>query len=754
MKKILVLIFTLLMMTHVFADFVAKKIEVVGLQHISRETLFSYLPVKEGARITTGKTAEIIHALYQTGFFDNVSIAHHGDALVITVVERPAIGAINIIGNKEITKKQLTDVLRDTGIVEGEIFSQAALTNFESSLTQQYYSMGRYNAVVKTEAVKQARNRMVLNIKIFEGEVASIKKINIVGNQAFSTSTLLKNFALTTSGLFTWITHADRYSKEKLDADLEKLHAFYLDHGYLRFKVDNSDVNMTKDKKGIYITIHVTEGAVYHISGFNVSGVLLGKNAEIKNLITLKTGDVFSRQAIIDITKSIEKFVGDYGYAMPMINANPVIDDAKKQVFIKFEINPKDKIYIRRINFVGNVKTNDEVLRREMRQQEDSLFSYSKINESKRRLANLGYLQDVESKMEPVPDHPDEVDLIYKVKEVASAMANFQVGYSDVDGFLYGVSVDERNFLGMGKTVGVNFNNSSYNRVYSFNYYNPYYTPDNISFGFNAYAQKTTPGHIDLSSYTSDNYGFTNSYGIPLSDYMRLTGGYGYNYTDIKTSDSSASEVKSFVQEHGRVYNQAKLIGGWSYNDLDQAIFPLQGWTHALDAELDAPLTRDSLNYYKTGYAMGWYRPIVHDFIFHARAGVNYGHGFGNTAHEFPFFSNFYAGGNGTVRGFEGGSLGPRDSNNDPIGGNFAVSGSVGIIIPHPLKDVLRTTVFVDAGNVYDHLSLTKMRSAAGIQAEWRSPIGAVLVFTLAQPLKKYDDDRTQVFDFSFGTSF
>ena len=755
-KKILIVVVTfwLMMSASAAVNFVAQKIEVSGLQHISRQTLMSYLPVQEGSMITPVKTAEIIHALYKTGFFDDVSLAHRDNVLFITVVERPAIGTISIVGNKEITRKQLTEVMRDSGIAEGEIFSQAALTSFTNSLTQQYYSMGRYNAIVKVTTAKQERNRVAININIAEGEVAKIKKITIVGNHAFNTSTLLKNFALTTSGFFTFITHSDRYSKEKLDADLEKLRTFYLDHGYLRFKIDSSNTDMNANKTGIYITIYVTEGAVYHISGFDVSGILLGKSTEIRDLITLKRGDTFSRQTIIDITTSIEKFLGDYGYATPVIAADPVINDAQKQVWIKFAINPKHKTYIRRISFSGNTKTNDEVLRREMRQQEDALFSYSKINESKRRLSNLGYLQDIESKMEPTPEDPDVVDLVYKVKEVASAMANFQVGYSDVDGFLYGISVNEHNFMGTGKEVGLQFNNSSYNRVYGFTYYNPYYTPDNVSFGLNIYAEKTTPGHIDLSSYTANNYGFSSSYGIPLSDYMRLSGGYGYAYTQIKTNNNSSNEVRKYIQDRGRIFNEGKLTGSWSYNDLDRAIFPLKGWLHGVDAEVDIPVTSSSLKYYKTDYSMSWYRPLVKDFIFHARALVDYGNGFGNTE-ALPFFANYYAGGISTVRGFEGSSLGPRDSNNNPIGGAFAVSGSLGVIVPHPLQDVVRTTVFIDAGNVYrKEISLRNLRSSCGIQAEWRSPLGAVLIFVIAQPIKRYDGDRTQLFDFSFGTSF
>jgi len=754
MKKILIAILVFFMTISALADFVVKKINVEGLHHITRETFLTYLPVKEGSQMSSAKTAEVIRALYKTGFFDNVSISRHGDELFISVVERSVIGSINISGNKEITKKQLTDVLRDAGLVEGEIFSQAALTSFENNLTQQYYSMGRYNATVKAEVVPAERNRMLIKIKINEGDEAKIKSIKIVGNKAFTTSQLLKNFALTTSGLFTFFTHSDRYAKEKLDADLEKLHSFYLDNGYLRFKIDSSSADMTPDRKGVNIVIYITEGSVYRISGFSVNGFLLGKDAEITKLITLKRGEIFSRQTMVDITTNIERFLGDYGYAMPVISTAPVVNDAEKQVFVKFNIDPKQKVYVRRISFSGNTKTNDEVLRREMRQQEDALFSYSKINESKRRLANLGYLQDVESKMDPVPGKTDIVDLTYKVKEVSSAMANFQVGYSDVDSFLFGISVNERNFMGTGKEVGIQFNNSAYNRIYAFNYYDPYFTPDNISMGVNAYAEKVTPGHIDLSSYTSNNYGFTNTFGIPLSDNMRLSGGYGYNYTEIKTNNGTSTEVKNFVKKNGRVFNQAKLLGGWSYNNLDRAIFPTNGWVHAVNAEVDAPVTSDSSQYYKGDYVMHWYLPLFKDFIFHPRATVDYGNGFGKTK-DLPFYVNYYAGGIGTVRGFEGSSLGPRDSNNNPIGGNFAASGSLGLIIPTPIQDVVRTTAFVDAGNVYDHkISLNKLRSSYGVQVEWRSPLGAVLVFVLAQPISRYTGDRTQTFDFSFGTSF
>lgn len=770
--KRIVLVLCFLIATAANAEqFVINKIQVVGLQRISLGTFLSYLPVKEGDRIDATQTSSIIRALYQTGFFNNVQLARKNGNLIISVVERPVIGSIKVSGNKKISKKQLDEIFKNANFVEGEVFDNSLLNSLVQSLTQQYYNMGLYNATIRTSVNTAERNRVTVNINIAEGPTAKIKAIHIIGNTAFTEKQLLKNFTLTTSSIFTWFSSNDQYSKEKLDADLEKLRSFYFDHGYLHFRVDSAQVSITPDKKHIYITIHVIEGAVYKIKGYTISGNLIGQDKAIKQLITLHPGDVFSRKDILDIKSNIEKLMGEYGYGMPDIKIVPQVDEVKHAVLVQFHVEPGHRVYIRRINFSGNTKTHDEVLRRELRQQEGALFSISKQEESKRRIQNLGYIQDVDAKIEPVPGDPDEVDLTYNVKETSSTSANFQVGYSDADGILYGISLNEQNFLGTGKAISLGFDNSRDNKTYNFSYYDPYFTVNNISMMTNIYAQKNTPGVIDLSSYSANIYGGTMIFGIPFSDYNRLNLGYGFEHIDVGTGLNSAQHVIDFTQQYGTSYNNVKLVTGWTYSDQDRAIFPTNGISHSLNINFAIPVGKKSVDYYTLDYNASYYYPIYKSFIFHARGEVGYGDGYGKTK-ELPFFKHFYCGGIDTVRGFQASTLGPLDEFGNPLGGNMITVLSGSIIFPNPVGDSLRTSVFADVGNAFDnrpvdkrespaiialetpsHFGFNRMRASVGVQGEWRSPLGP-LVFSFAKPVNRHSSDSIDCFQFNIGTSF
>lgn len=744
----------ILCISSAFAEsFIVKKIEVEGLQKISLGTVLSYLPVKEGDRIDTSQTPEIIRALYKTGFFGDVDVSMSNSVLYVKVTERPVISTINISGNDKITKKQLLTVLKEIGLTEGQVLDSSILSGMQQALVQQYYNLGYYNVRVDMDVVSDKQNKVIVNIKVHEGPVATIKKIEVIGNESFDEKTLLNLFSLSTHKWWKFWSDADQYSKEKLDGDLEKLHSFYLDKGYLKFKVDSTQVSITPDKKHIYIIIHVEEGFIYHVSGVSVTGKLLGKGDEIKKMVYIVPGDTFSRQATLRVTANLTRLYGDLGYAMPDIKTEPVINEKNKTVFIKFVVDPGKKIYVRRINFAGNTKTNEYVLRREMRQQEGAVYSMSKVNESKRRLANLGYLENIDVKMEPVPGQPDQVDLIYNVKETSSAEAKLQMGYSTADGLIYGASLDEQNFLGTGRNVAVQFDNSSSVQNYSISYYNPYFTMNNVSLKIAAFAQRTDPSDEDESTYTMDVYGASAIYGIPLSDFNRANFGYGYEYTDLNESSGSPKEVTDFIDKFGSTFNQVKLIAGWRYDKLDRAIYPTEGFAQSVNTEIYVPVSSNDLEFYKATYRNVYYKPIGKRFIFNVRSEFGYGNGFGDTG-PLPFFKNFFLGGMHSVRGFQNNSLGPKDSNGDPIGGAASENASIGIILPPFIMDSLRMTVFVDGGNLYEHgFSLDKIRSSTGIQFDWRSPIGP-LAFSLATPIKSYDGDDEQIFDFSIGMSF
>lgn len=736
------------------APFVVKKISVVGLNRITLDTVKSYLPVRVGETVDAAKTADIIRTLYKTGFFSNVDLAEQGDTLIIKVTERATIGSINISGNKQITKKQLLDALKTAGFDEGQPYDDAVIHGLKEALMQQYYSLGYHNASVDARVTQLERNRVGVDIKIDEGGVAKVKEIKIFGNNVFSSRQLIRKMSLSTGSLLSFITDSDKYSREKLDADLEALRSFYLDNGYLQFKVDDAKATMTKDKKSVYINIYVTEGPLYKISGWDLQGNLLGKGDEIRKLITIKSGDTFSRKQIIDATSAIGNYLGNYGYAAPSIHGDPTVDEVNKKIFVKFQVDPGKRIYVRRINFSGNTKTHESVLRREMRQQEGSLYSLANIEESKRLLNNLGYVQNIDAKIEPVPESSDQVDLLYNVKEASSVVASANLGYSDTDGIIYGANLTDQNFLGTGKGVGIQFSHSRYSYGYGFNYFDPYFTQSNVSLSVDIYNQRTTPDNIKLSAYSTNTYGGTAIFGIPMSEYSRINLGYGFEHISVGVEANSSDQAKQFVQTYGDAFNTAKLVAGWSYNSLDRSIFPTEGLFNKLDFEFYVPVsTRNKLQYYKVSDTLAFYQPLTKTFIVRLGADFGYGNGYGGMK-DLPFFKNYYCGGIGSVRGFEGSSIGPVDNNGNPIGGNVLTDASLGLIFPNPFGETVRSSIYVDAGRVsHEKFGFNDLRTSAGIQVEWRSPMGMVITATLATPIAKKSTDRTKLFDFSLGAS-
>lgn len=756
-------LFLLLLFSYSIASaesFVIHKIHVTGLKRISLGTVLSYLPVKEGESIDSTETSEIIKELYKTNFFTEVTLERRNNDLIVHLVERAVISGISISGNSKITKKQLLEVLKSVAIVEGQALDQAILNSVKQAIIQQYYNLGLYNATVNVEVNPVERNRVAVAIKIKEGPVAKIRSIKIIGNKAFREKVLLKEFSLTTPKMWSFLTHSDQYSKEKLDADLEKLRSYYLDRGYLHIKIDSTRVSITPDKKSIYIVVKIVEGSLYCFSGFMLDGELLGKRSNILKLITLKVGEVFSRKAIIETQERINQFLGDYGYGMSNIKVDPEINEEHKNVLIKFIIHPGHRVYVHHIDFKGNYKTNDEVLRREMRVHEGGSFSLSKINESRRRLANLGYLQDIDYKVIPVTDSNNQVDLLFDVKETSAISANVQAGFSDKDGFLYGASLNDQNVFGTGKSASISFDNTKSTQYYSLGYHDPYFTVNNIGFSLNGYLQRSTPGKVDLSAYTTNICGLLASFDAPLSDYSRVSLGLGFEHIAIGKSYTPSSEVNDFVNKYGYHFNQFKLVSSWSYSNLDRAVFLTSGFANTVSLEGYGSLNSQSLEFYKIDYTACWYYPLVQDFVLRAGAEVGYGDGLGKVK-RLPFFKNFFGGGIGSVRGFEAGTLGDNfDTNKKALGGNLLTVASASLIIPTPMKDTIRPSVFVDLGNVYytsndtdnGRFNLKDLRASYGIQIEWRTPL-APLIFSLAKPIRSKSGDHFDMFQFSISTS-
>ncbi len=745
-KIIGIFVFLLLLTVRVWAfqPFIAKSIKIQGAQRITRSTILSYLPYHPGERLTSKRAGDIISALYQTGFFENIFLTRQGNALLIKVVERPTIGNIEFSGNSVVKSSRLRTVLKSLGLTKGELLNQEVLASVQRELTEQYYSQGYYNAKVTVTVKPEPRNRVSIKIKIIEGRQVRIRSIHIIGNHVYSQSTLLAQMPISSTNLFSWISGDDKYSQLKLQKSLQALQEYYLDHGYIHFRINSAQAALQPNRRHVYITIRITEGAQYRISGFNLTGNFVVPKAELLKLITLKPGDVFSRKQVKQATKLMEYRLGEEGYAFPIISIIPNVDDNARTVFLTFNINPGQRFYVRRISFTGNYRTSDTVLRREMRQFEGGLYNTKNLSLSKRRLKLLGYFKSVRAIKQPVPGKPDQLDIIYKVNELRSAELTFGIGFSTAQKFIVNAGVQEHNFLGTGRTVGINLQHSQLLQNYSFNYTNPYYTINGVSQSFNVYFTKNTPGRLDLAKYALNQYGISMNYGIPMSEFDFVKLGIGLRHLKIVSGGRAPDQVVEFIDEKGRNFTQALPALTWIHDGLDRRPFPTKGIYQTLGASFAAPLDNRSLIYYKINYLFHWFEPIYDGFIFTFRARLGYGNGIGNTE-GLPFFENYFAGGIGTVRGYEDNTLGPQDSNLDPIGANTLIAGTIGIIFPTPLnKYNLRTTLFVDGGNVFQTsrsyglvttgIDLNLFRYSVGIDFQWRSPIGP-LDISIAQAL-------------------
>lgn len=761
---------SLLVSSSVLADdaFVVKQIQFQGLQRISSNTVMAAMPLHVGQTYQSSDGNEIIAALFHTGFFSNVQLMRDGNTLVVQVVERATIDSVSITGNKSIKVDQLKPVLKKLGVVPGDTFDPSELHAIVVGLQQQYALLGHAGAVITPDVKKLSRNRVSIHIVVQEGKATIVKGIHVVGNHAFSEHKLLSQFKLTTPGILTWFNHKDRYSTMRLDDDLQSLQNFYFDHGYLDFRVVSHQVTQLP-KGGVNVVVTVTEGKPYFISGYKLTGMNLPAEIEpkIKTILTqLKAGETFSRQTVLDVNKQIGDSLADNGYAFPVINPVPDINHTTHQVFLDYQVQSGHRVYVRKIDIVGNTRTSGTVIRTQLRQMEGSEYSLKDINESKRRIANLSYLDNIDVTTVPVPSKNNQVDLKYHVHEVNAGRASVQAGYSDVDGFLYGASVSEPNFMGSGKYVSVGFQRSAYTSSYAFTYNNPFYTTTGISRGYSVYYNHTTPQNVNLETYTMDDYGTNMTYGIPISEYDQWSLGGGYDHIAISNVNPSlvSPSVLGFMNDNPSPYNQLKVITGLSHATLDRAIFPTSGNEQGLSLTLGAPVYKSSLGYYQTSYDSRWYVPLFAGFILDPHMTLGYGDGMGRT-HELPFFNNYYAGGLQTLPGYTANTLGPKNPNNtsQALGGNVETLAGVNFILPDFISHKVRTAFILDAGNIfqtnrypgisYESISLKNLRTTAGIMVSWWSPLGAPLDFSLAVPLNKKPGDQLSIFGFSFGAT-
>jgi outer membrane protein insertion porin family len=736
-----------------FRPFTIKDIRVEGVQRTDPGTVFNYLPVKVGELLTEEKAQQALRALFATGFFKDVRLEAEGDVLVVRVEERPAIAQVDFSGVSEFPVDNLRRALREIGLAEGRIFDRSALESAEQELKRQYLSRGKYSAEVQTTVTPLERNRVAISFAVSEGEVAKIRGINIVGAHAFAESELLGLFVLRTPGWLTWYTKHDQYSRQRLSADLETLRSYYLDRGYLDFNVDSTQVSITPDRHDIYITINVTEGEKYTVSDVHIGGQTLVPAAELQKLLRLKPGDVFSRQKLIESQKAIAERLGNDGYAFANANAVPEVDRNKRTVAFTLLVDPGRRVYVRRINVVGNSKTRDEVVRREMRQLEGAYYDASKIQLSRRRIDRTRYFSDVQVETTPVESHPDEVDVTYTVEERNTGALALGVGFSTVDKVILSASVTQPNIFGTGKFMALELNSGSVNTVYSLSYVDPYYTVDGVSRGFDIYKRGVDASSLATGAYSTDTVGGGVKFGYPLSERDTVSFGALAERVNVETFPTSSPVYQDFVNQFGNRYRYGALTAAWAHDTRDSLIVTTDGALTRLSSELAG----GDLQYYRLGVNQQIYFPLSRRLTLFLNADLGYARGSGGK--PLPFFKNYYAGGPGTVRGYQDFSLGPRDASGNSLGGTRRVVGNAELLFPMPgaaQDNSLRLGWFVDAGQVYAYgepVDLGLLRYSTGIALSWASPLGP-LRLSYASPLNERPEDRVQRLQFRFGTTF
>ncbi len=736
--------------------FTIRDIRVEGLQRISAGTVFNYLPVKLGQRLEPKDTAPIIRALYKTGFFKDVRLEREGDVLIVFVRERPAIAKIEISGNKDIETEQLMTGLKDIGLAEGRVLNRFVLDQIGQELKRQYFNNGKYGVRIETTLSPLERNRVAINIDIKEGETARIRKINIVGNHSFDQDDLLDEFELTPTDWLSFITSADQYSRQKLTGDLERLRSYYLDRGFINFKITSTQVTITPDKRDIYIAINIDEGDVYAISDIKLAGNLVAPAEKFFPLIRLDRGSTFSRKQITASTERISAMLGDRGYAFANVNSIPEIDEENKQVALTFYVDPGKRVYVRRVNMKGNNSTRDEVLRREMRQMEAAWFSAAQVRNSRERLQRLGYFEEVNVETPAVPGSTDQVDVNVSVVEKRAGNLMAGVGFSQSQGLMFNASISQANFLGTGKYVSLGFDTSSANTMYRFSYTNPYYTVDGISRGFTISYQKTDFDKVDTSNYAIDKGQVGVNFGVPINETDRLRFNLDLFKLDYKVGSDASDEIKKFRRENGSDFLDFQLGVSWSHDSRDSAMMPTKGGVQRFSTTATIP--GSDLEYYTIVYNQKRYFPLSKTFTLAFKGDIAYGDAYGDTT-RLPPWENFFAGGIKTVRGYQDFSLGPRDSNGDPLGGTMRFVGNAEILFPAPFKlmeKTVRLSIFADGGQVYDgetDVDLNDIRYSVGMAGFWLSPFGA-LGLSLAMPFNDKSEDDIQYFQFSFGSAF
>lgn len=798
MKRIAALILLASLSANAFAfdPFVVSDIRIDGLSRISAGTVYNYLPINKGDQLTSDAAQQAIRALYRTKFFSDVELEREGNILVIKVVERPSIAKLTLRGNKDIKTDDLKKGLKEIGLSEGETFDRLALDNVQQELIRQYYNRGKYNVSVKTSKVNLDRNRVEIAINVAEGKAARIKHINVVGNATFPDREIQDDFESSTSNWTSWYSKNDQYSREKLSGDLEKLQSYYMDRGYADFSVDSTQVSISPDKRRMYVSANITEGEVYTISDIQLTGSLIVKEDDLRAMVRLKPGDVFSRARIEESIDQMVSTLSNIGYAFADVQPLPTIDKEKRQVALNFFVNPGKRVYVRKIVFKGNLRTEDQVLRREMRQLEGSWYSQAAIDRSKIRLQRLGYFSKVEIETPAVAGTEDQVDLAVTVEETNSGQFTFGLGYSQVQGLIASVSVSQNNFFGSGDRIGLTAQRSSFIERYQLSYYEPYLTDDGIGIGYDLQHTELDTGEQNLASYYSNTDAFNIYLGFPITESDTINAQVGYSRTGIVPSFYTPQSIIDYIDNLGhRTFHTVNSSFSWAHDTRNRYWNPTRGSLQT--ASLEVTLPGSTVEYYKINYSYAQYLRITDKLTFYGHLTLGYGDTYNDPESVLspdhpryranigglPFFENFYAGGVSDVRGYRDNTLGPFALSNPitcpatdkncrlPLGGALKTVLSAEVIFPTPFvkenNDSTRMSAFFDVGNVFKNnlcnftdecrpyrtFNAQQLRASVGLSFQWRAPVGPIVI-NFAKPLRKKPGDDTETIQFMFGNTF
>jgi outer membrane protein insertion porin family len=736
-----------------FDPFTVRDIRLIGVQRVEPGTVFGYLPVKVGERLDDERASQAIRTLYATGLFNDVRLEVDGDVLVVYLEERPTIAGVEISGAKDISSEELIKALKELGLTESRIFDRAVLDRAEQEVKRQYLARGKYAAKVVSTVTPLERNRVSIAMAIEEGDNAKITQIRILGNKAFSEKTLADQLQLTTPTWLSWYTRSDQYAREKLAGDLERLRSFYLNRGYLEFAIDSTQVSIDPDREGVYITVNITEGERFTVTGYKFSGNTLGRDAELDKLMLVKPGSVFSGQALSESTRTMTELFGSIGYAFANVNAIPEVDRDKRTVSFNIAIDPGRRVYVRRITISGNARSRDEIVRRELRQFESAWYDTDKIRLSRERLTRLGYFTNVTIDTSPVPDAPDQVDLNVNVVERSTGTFLVGVGVSSTDKLVLTASINQQNFLGTGKSLGVTLNTGRTQQTVDIRHTDPYFTVDGVSRTFEAYNRRFNAETLGLGDYQLQTSGIGVRFGVPYTEIDRITFGLVYERNNVTLGANPPSRFREYVDAFGETSWALLGVLGWFRDDRDSPLTPTRGLF--MSSNLEFTLPTGDLRYARGDFNVQWYKPLTKDYTLGLSGQV--ARGVAPSGEVYPIFKNYYAGGIGSVRGFEAASLGPRDADGFPRGGQSKLVGSVEFLFPMPgagNDQSVRLFGFMDVGNVFtDTIQISELRASAGFGLNWLSPLGP-LKLSVGYPINRQPEDRLQRFQFQIGTGF